>query len=85
VRKLEGRTEAEGGEEALMVLQHLVDLLLDLRGQTVEISRPLMTTTNALHHDDGEASYDEHAAYVLTLRTLNREGPIRIGHGRGGL
>ena len=77
------RTEAEGGEEPLMVLQHLVDLLLDLGSQTVEISRPLMTATNALHHDDGEASYDEHAPVVMTLRTHDRERGVRIRHGRG--
>jgi hypothetical protein len=66
-----------------MVLQLRVDLLLDLGGQTVEISRPLMTATDALHHDDGEASYDEHAAVVMTIGTDDRERAIRIRHGRG--
>jgi hypothetical protein len=41
-----------------------------------------MTATNALHHDDGEASYDEHATVVVTFGTYDRERPVRIRHGR---
>jgi hypothetical protein len=61
-----------------MVLQHFVDLLLDLGGQTVEISRPGVAATGALQRDDGEALYEEHAADVLTIRALNREGEIGV-------
>jgi hypothetical protein len=61
-----------------MVLQHRVDLLLDLGGQSVELSGPLMAATGALHHYDGEALYEEHAADVLTIRALNREGEIGV-------
>jgi len=80
---LEGTKEAEAGEETLMVLQHLVDLLLDRRGQIVEISRPLMTAANAFHHDDGEASYDEHATVVVTRGTYDGERVVRVRHVRG--
>ena len=65
-----------------MVLQHFVDLLLDLGGNTVEISRPGMAATGALNHYDGETLYEEHAADVLTLGTRNRKLTIGIGHGR---
>jgi hypothetical protein len=61
-----------------MVLQHFVDLLLDLGGNTVEISRPGMAATGALNHYDGETLYEEHAADVLTIRALNREGEFGV-------
>ena len=41
-----------------------------------------MTATDALHHNDGEASYDEHAAVVMTLRTDDGEWVVGVRHGR---
>lgn len=61
-----------------------LDLQLNLLGEMVQFGGPRMAATGALHHDDGETSHDDYAAVVMTLRTLNPEGPIRIGHGRAG-
>jgi hypothetical protein len=70
----------EGGEETLVVLQHRIDLRLDLGGQTVEIRRPRMVATGALNSHDGEASDDEHAAFVKTLGTHDRKRAVRAMH-----
>ena len=66
----------------LIVLQYRVDLQLDLLRQIVQFGGPRMTATDALHHNDGEASYDEHAAVVMTLRTDDGEWVVGIRHGR---
>ena len=65
-----------------MVFQNCFDLLLDLDRQTGQISGPRMSASRARHRYHGDALDDEHAADVLTLEALNREGSIGIGHER---
>ena len=65
----------------LIVLYDGVDLQLDLLRQDIQFGGPCIRTTDALHHDDGAASYDEHAAVVVTFRTGDREGGVVSRHG----
>ena len=67
----------------LMVLQHRVDPLLDLGGQTIHSSGPCMPATVALHHDHRQALHDDHAGVVMALRTLDGERVVGVRHGRG--
>jgi hypothetical protein len=70
-----------GGEDALMVFQHAVNALLDLDGETLQVSGPCMPATVALDHHDSTAFHDEFAAVVMALRTLDVERVVRVRHG----
>ena len=67
----------------LIVVNGLLDLHLNFRGELAELSGPTMPATGALHHDNGEASDDDHAAVVMTLRADNRERIAGVRHGWG--
>ena len=58
-------------------------LQLNLLGKMIQFGGPSVSATDALHHDDGETSYDDHAAIVMTLRTDDRERVAGIWHGWG--
>lgn len=60
-----------------------MDLQLDLLGQIVQFGSPRMLATDALNHDDGEASHDERAAVVMALGTDQRERAVSVRHGLG--
>lgn len=66
----------------LIVLQDAADFLLNLAGQTVQVSGPCVEAIGAFHHDDGEAPHDQHASVVMTFRTGDRERVVRVRHGR---
>ena len=67
----------------LIVLQLGSELLLDLVGQTLQVSGPCVAAIVALHHDDRETLHDEHASVVIALRTVDGERLVAIRHGRG--
>jgi hypothetical protein len=62
------------------IVQCVRDFLLNVWRKRFQFSGPRMAATRALQHHDGETRDLECAADMRTLRTLNREGPIRIGH-----
>ena len=64
-----------------MILQHVMNLLLDLIWQVVHLSGPCIAATGACEHHDGQTSHDEHAAVVMALRTFDGERVVGIGHG----
>lgn len=66
----------------LIVLQQGADLVLDLAGQSVQITRPCVAAIGALHHDDRATLHDDHASIVMALRTNDRERVVRIRHSR---
>ena len=60
--------------------QDVVDLLLDIEGQGIDLSRPHMATTRAGHRDHGEAFHNERASVLMALGTADRQGVLRVRH-----